>query len=144
VNLISPRIEYVGGGKARLEMKPFGSDPSVGQELYNFIKSPKLKGKPKNSKDPIRLELKNLVYRERHPFKIANGTLDVNDLDPWDQSHIFYTLRVILITKGYENVDKSRQYITSQIKGVCWEIGLEVRGKGFKRHELGINAAERA
>ena len=30
------------------------------------------------------------------------------------------------------------------IKGVCWEIGLEVRGKGFKRHELGINAAERA
>ena len=30
------------------------------------------------------------------------------------------------------------------IKGVCWEIGREVRGKGFKRHELGINAAERA
>ena len=72
------------------------------------------------------------------------GKLDVNDLEPWDQSHIFYTLRVILIAKGYENVDKSRQYITSQIKGVCWEIGLEVRGKGFKRHELGINAAERA
>ena len=25
VNLISPRIEYIGGGKAQLEMKPFGS-----------------------------------------------------------------------------------------------------------------------
>ena len=40
VNLISPRIEYIGGGKAQLELKPFGS---IGQELYNFIKSPKLK-----------------------------------------------------------------------------------------------------
>jgi 5S rRNA maturation endonuclease (ribonuclease M5) len=141
VNLISPRIEYIGGGKVRLELKPFGS---VGQGLYDFIKSPKLKGKPKNSKDPMRQELKDLIYRERHPYKIATGKLNVKDLDPWDQSHIFYTLRVILIDKGYENVDASRQYITSQIKSVCWEIGIEVRGKGFKRHELGINAAERA
>ena len=121
-------------------MKPFGS---IGQELYNFIKSPKLKGKTKNSKDPIRLELKNLIYRER-VYKIEFEKIDVNSLEPWDQSHIFYTLRVILIAKGYENVDKSRKYITSKIKDVCWELGLEVRGKGYRRHELGINAAERA
>ena len=44
------------------------------------------------------------------------------------------------------DVDKKRKYITRIIKDVCWEIGEEIRGKGngFKRHELGIIAAERA
>ena len=136
VNLISPRIDYKTGGKINLELKPF---KSISQELYKFCKLPNIKDKTnkKNERsNSIKQELKNLIYEER-VFEIEEENLDVKDLAPWTQSTTFYTLRPILIAKGYRDVDKKRKYITSEIKKVCKELG-------YKRHELGIIAAERA
>ncbi len=135
INLISPRIDYKTGGKIHLELKPFGS---IAQDLYKFCKSPNIKGKnnKKNERpDSIRQELKYLIEEER-VFKIESNP-DLKIIDRWTQSTTFYTLRKILIDLGYRDVDKKRKYITRIIKDVCEELG-------YKRHELGIIAAERA
>ncbi len=56
----------------------------------------------------------------------------------WTQSTVFYYLRPILLDKGATVIStNTRKYITSKIQEVCKEYG-------YKRHELGIIAAERA
>ena len=136
INLISPRIEYKTGGKINLELKPFGS---IAQDLYKFCKSPNIKGKnnKKNERpDSIRQELKYLIEEERI-CKVESNPDFLKIIDRWTQSTTFYTLRKILIDLGYRDVDKKRKYITRIIKDACEDLG-------YKRHELGIIAAERA
>jgi 5S rRNA maturation endonuclease (ribonuclease M5) len=134
INLISPRIDYRTGGKINLELKPFGS---IAQDLYKFCKSSRIKCRNKENgrggrTDNKKQELKNLL--EERESDIQNIP-DLKKIDRWTQSTVFYRLRPILINSGYDNID--RKYITRLIKDVCEELG-------YKRHELGIIAAERA
>jgi 5S rRNA maturation endonuclease (ribonuclease M5) len=137
INLISPRIDYRTGGKIKLELKPFGS---IAQELYKFCKSSRIKGRNKENDgiggrtaaDNKKQELKYLL--EQREYDIQRNS-DLKKIDRWTQSTVFYRLRPLLIDSGYSDID--RKYITRIIKEVCEDLG-------YKRHELGIIAAERA
>ncbi|MGI9011840.1 MAG: hypothetical protein ACR2F1_11730 [Nitrososphaeraceae archaeon] len=136
MNLISPRVDYRNLSKSRINLIPVAT---VAQEIYNFLNSVSNTNTIKNKDNSQRQIVKTLLERR------LNSVLENPNLkktDRWTQSTVFYRVRPILINKGYNDIKRS--YITKIIKDLCEEIGKEYRGKGYKRHELGIIAAERA
>jgi 5S rRNA maturation endonuclease (ribonuclease M5) len=140
INLISPRIGYRNQSKTSIHLKPFASSA---QEIFNFLKVISSRNKNGIKKGDIINELRDLIEERIEEVKYNPR---VKEIGRWTQSTIFYYLRPILIDKGLEakTVGKKRKYITGIIKKVCNELGENIRGKGFKRYELGIIAAERA
>lgn len=131
INLISPRIGYRNQSKTDIHLKPF---VSTAQEIFDFFKVITHKNKTGLKKGDIIKELRDLIKERIEEVKENDKVIE---LGRWTQSTIFYYLRPILLDKGDENPGNHRKYITSQINNVC-------KSFGFKRHELGIIAAERA
>ena len=141
INLISPRIDYRSHSKSNIDLELFAE--TMGQDIYNFVKSASSRNKngnnsnTENTDNTYQLELlleKRLDDVQKNPKLLVTGRLL--------QSGIYYTLRKILIEKGIKVT--SREHITDSIRDMCERLGIKVRGKGFKRHELGIIAAARA
>ena len=141
VNLISPRIDYNSHNKSNINLEPFAE--TFANELYRFCKSSinNNKNRNKNGYNSNIAQLK-ILLRERLKAVLINPEL--KKTDRWTQSTVYYILRKRLIEKGISV--GGREYITGEIKEVCEELGKKEfkREKGFKRHELGIIAAERA
>ena len=141
VNLISPRIDYNSHNKSNINLEPFAE--TFANELYRFCKLSinKNKNRNKNGYNSNIAQLK-ILLRERLKAVLINPEL--KKTDRWTQSTVYYILRKRLIEKGISV--GGREYITGEIKEVCEELGKKEfkREKGFKRHELGIIAAERA
>ena len=132
LNLISPRIDYRSHSKSRIELKPFGS---IGQDIYNVCKSPRSNNnKNKNTEENtdsihhLKIWLKNRLEAVLHNENLlTTGRIPING--------IYYRLRTELDRKGIKIA--TRKHILNSIK-------LECEKMGYKRHELGIIAAERA
>jgi 5S rRNA maturation endonuclease (ribonuclease M5) len=108
--------------------------------LYKFFKSStSSSSKNKTGGGGGRKEFQKQLLRdlleERLDAVIENPEMKI--IGRWTQSTVFYRLRPILIDNGYTEIEKKRKYITKIIKPVCEDLG-------YKRHELGIIAAERA
>ncbi len=130
INLISPRVDYTGRNKSYIKLDQFVSSA---QEIYDFCKSASTRNKNGIRDEGLTVinELR-ILARERE-LDIRNNPR-LREIGRWTQSTFFYTVRPRLNQKGLK-VD--RDYITSQIKPVCEELG-------YTRDELGIIAAERA
>ena len=139
VNLISPKVDYNSHDKSNINLEQFAS---IAQDLYKTCKSNSRSGGRNNTRVKIRYALKRLL--KQRLLTVKKNQMLINETNRWTQSTVFYRLRPILIDNGYTEIEKKRKYITGLIKGVCEEIGEEDRGQGYKRHELGIIAAERA
>ena len=137
VNLISPRINYNSHNKSNIDLEPFAE--TFANELYRFCKNPSSMSKKNNGRNnSSNEEISNIGQLRILIKKRIGGILnnpELKKIGEWTQSTTFYILRKILRDKGIDV--KDRKYITSKIKDVCEEMG-------FKRHELGIIAAERA
>ncbi len=129
VNLISPRIGYRSHSKSQIELKPF---VSIAQDIYSFFRKASTRNKNGIREGLSVINELRILARERERDIRKNPRL--RETGRWTQSTFFYTLRPRLNQKGMK-VD--RDYITSQIKLVCKELG-------YTRDELGIIAAERA
>ena len=138
VNLISPRIDYNSHNKSNIDLKPFAE--TFANELYKTCKSPLPNNRNKNGDNNSNIAQLRILLKER--LKAVLNNPELKKIDRWTQMTVYYILRKRLIDKKLPV--KSRDYITGEIKNVCEELGKEYRGKGFKRHELGIIAAERA
>lgn len=137
VNLISPRIDYNGLNKSKINIVPFVE--TFSKKLYKFCKSPnnnnnKNKSNNNNSNnDSTNIGQLRILLKERlEDIKNDPSLLEKGE---WTMSTVFYTLRKLLIEKRIPV--GGREYITGEIKKVCKELG-------YKRHQLGIIAAERA
>jgi len=137
MNLISPRVDYRNISKSRINLIPLAT---VAQEIYNFLNSASTNTIKNKGKNNSRRQIVKSLLEHRLNSVLKNPNLKKNDR--WTQSTVFYRVRPILLNKGYNDIKRS--YITKIIKELCEEIGKEYRNKGFKRHELGIIAAERA
>ena len=131
INLISPKIGYRNQSKTSIHLKPFASSA---QEIFNFFKVISYKNKTGLKKGDIIDELRDLIEDRVQEVK---DNPRIKKIGRWTQSTVFYYLRPILLDKGAILGKNTRKYITSKINQVCKEFG-------FKRHELGIIAAERA
>ena len=130
LNLISPRIDYRSHSKSHIELKPFAP---IGQDIYNIVKSPRSTNNKNSDEDPNNTFHLRILLKERLKAVLKNP--DLKRTDRWTQSTIYYILRKRLIDKKIPV--KSRKHITGKIKSECEKLG-------FKRHELGIIASERA
>jgi hypothetical protein len=141
VNLISPRIDYNSHSKSNINLLPFAE--TFSKELYRTCKSSNSnnnRNKNDNSNEGTNIGQLRILLKERLESVLNNPEL--KNTDRWTQSTVYYILRKRLIDKGIPV--RGRDYITGEIKNECEKLGIEIRGKGFKRHELGIIAAERA
>lgn len=105
--------------------------------MYYVCKSPRSNNKNgiKEEGSSVINELRILIQDRIHA--VTNNPR-LKEIGRWTQSTVFYYSRPILIGKGYRDIDnEKRKYITGLIKRVCQDLG-------YKRHELGIIAAERA
>ncbi len=145
VNLLSPRIDYNSHNKSNINLEPFAE--VFANDFYKFCKSPPpsssliyRKNNGGNVNDTTNIGQLRILLRER--LNSVSKNPELKKTDRWTQSTVYYILRKRLIDQGIPV--KTREYLTGEIKNECERLGEEVRGKGFKRHELGIIAAERA
>ncbi len=130
VNLISPRIDFEGYGKERINLGPFAD--TIAQTVYKIASesAPVSSGESRLSgKDIVReiLEKRRLAVKQNKDLLIT---------DKWTQSSVFYRARKRMLEKGVRLTE--RKTITQQISDICtneWEI---------KRESIGVFAADRA
>ncbi len=133
INLISPKIGYRNQSKTSIHLKPFASSA---QEIFDFFKTISHKNKNGLKKGDIIDTVRHLIDGR---IKKVKENKNVINLGRWTRNTVFYYSRPILIAMGAtaQEVGKKRGYITGLIEEICEEYG-------YKRHELGIIAAERA
>ena len=138
VNLITPRVDYNSFSKSNINLLPFAE--GFCNEFYRTCKRAITRRNKTDSEEETNIGQLRILLKER--LDAATTNPELTNYDRWTQSTIYYTLRKRLLDKKIDV--KRREYITGIIKDECHKLGIKFRGKGFKRHELGIIAAERA
>ena len=128
-SLISPRIDYRSYGKSEIDLTPF-----TDVIAQTTAKACSLGGshhrKSTSSSEPSSIiGFLRQILKERHDAVVKDPTL--KEKQRWTQSTVFYHLRPILLNHVYSIEAINREYITSQIKSECEQLGV-------KREELGI------